>query len=143
MTAPVPIEVRHAIVDDMTFVWRDAKIPAVRLERMIADSQVFLATLKGEPVGFARLEYLWAKFPFLASIFVSEQHRGRGVGGALLAAIEREQREAEQPFLYSSSQADESAAQAWHRRSGFAECGFIAGINRDGIGEVFFRKPIR
>jgi hypothetical protein len=47
------------------------------------------------------------------------------------------------PALYSSSQADEPEAQAWHRRVGFEECGLIAGINRGGVGEVFFRKQLR
>lgn len=44
--------------------------------------------------------------------------------------------------LYSSSQADEPAPQAWHRAVGFAECGFLAGINPGGVGEMFCRKPL-
>ena len=45
-------------------------------------------------------------------------------------------------MLYSSSQADEPEAQAWHRRMGFEECGIVSGINEGGIGEVFFRRPL-
>jgi len=44
--------------------------------------------------------------------------------------------------LFSSSQANEPEPQAWHRHVGFEECGFIAGINEGGVGEVFFRKVL-
>jgi hypothetical protein len=44
--------------------------------------------------------------------------------------------------LYSSSQADEAEPQAWHRHVGFVECGFVAGINAGGVGEIFFRKQL-
>jgi hypothetical protein len=37
---------------------------------------------------------------------------------------------------------DESAPQAWHRWMGFEECGFLAGMNEGGVGEVFFRKAL-
>jgi len=44
--------------------------------------------------------------------------------------------------LFSSSQANEPEPQAWYRHMGFEECGFIAGINEEGVGEVFFRKVL-
>ena len=46
------------------------------------------------------------------------------------------------PQLYSSSQENESAPQAWHLHMGFAECGFISRINAGGVGEVFFVKDL-
>ncbi|MEE3258795.1 MAG: hypothetical protein VX293_06265 [Candidatus Latescibacterota bacterium] len=44
--------------------------------------------------------------------------------------------------LYSSSQANAAPPQACYRHMDFAECGFIAGINEGGIGEVFFCKAL-
>jgi hypothetical protein len=44
--------------------------------------------------------------------------------------------------LYSSSQENESAPQAWHLHMGFAECGFISRFNAGGVGEVFFVKDL-
>jgi len=44
--------------------------------------------------------------------------------------------------LYSSSQANEPEPQTWHRKTGFEECGYIAGIN-NGVGEIFFRKFLK
>src|SRR5207248_2739894 len=101
---------------------------------------VYIATVDETPAGYARIEYLWGKFPFLSMVMVTEQRRRRGVGRALLAAIEADARRAGHAHLYSSSQADEAPAQTWHRQMGFVECGYIAGINPNGIGEIFFRK---
>jgi hypothetical protein len=30
----------------------------------------------------------------------------------------------------------------WHRHMGFVECGFLAGVNSGGVGEVFFVKSL-
>ena len=43
-------------------------------------------------------------------------------------------------FVLSSSAADEAEPQAWHRAVGFEECGFVARLNHDEVGEVFFRQ---
>jgi N-acetylglutamate synthase-like GNAT family acetyltransferase len=136
---PTPILVFLARPGDQTFVSRDPKVPANRLARLIAAGQVYIATHGGENVGFARVEYLWSKLPFLALIWIDAPHRRRGTGRALLDAIEADARAAGHEYLYSSSQADEPVAQAWHRRMGFMECGFIAGLNPGGMGEVLFR----
>lgn len=105
--------------------------------------EIVVAELEGELIGYARLEYLWARVPFLALIRVPSSHQRRGIGRALLAYLEEFLRERGHDALYSSSMADEPDPQAWHRRMGFAECGFIAGINEGGVGEVFFRKMLR
>jgi L-amino acid N-acyltransferase YncA len=60
----------------------------------------------------------------------------------LLRFVEQDLRAGGYRALYSSSQADEAAPQAWHRKSGFQECGIIEGINEGGIGEIFFRKDL-
>jgi GNAT superfamily N-acetyltransferase len=128
--------------NDLAFVSRDPHVPANRLAHLIATGQIYIATRGGENVGFARVEYLWSKLPFLALIWIDAPHRRRGAGRALLDAIEADARAAGHALLYSSSQADEPDAHAWHRRVGFTECGFIAGINPGDVGEVFFRKSI-
>jgi L-amino acid N-acyltransferase YncA len=60
-----------------------------------------------------------------------------------LAHLEAELRERGHALLYSSAESHAAESQAWHRHKGFEECGFIAGINSGGIGEVFFRKHLR
>ena len=110
------------------------------LWRKVGDGDVFVARRNGNPVGYLRLEWLWSKIPYIELIRVLEPHRRSGVGRSLLAHAEAEVAGRGHSVLYSSSQADEAEPQAWHRRMGFEECGLLAGLNENGIGEVFFRK---
>jgi hypothetical protein len=66
----------------------------------------------------------------------------QSVGRAMLRYLENVLCEQGHTALYSSSQANEPEPQAWHRYVGFKECGFIAGINGAGIGEIFFLKDL-
>ncbi len=93
-------------------------------------------------MGYLRLEYLWSKIPYVGLIRVQEAFRRRGVGRAIVDFLDRFLRENGHKVLMSSSQVNEPSAQAWHRAVGFEECGIIAGINKNGIGEVFFRKSL-
>jgi GNAT superfamily N-acetyltransferase len=71
---------------------------------------------------------------------VRPAYRRQGVGRALLGVVGREIRARGHVALYNSSQADEAERQVSHRHVGFAECGFLAGVNAGGVGEVFFRN---
>ena len=103
---------------------------------------MFVALQDDEPVGYLRLEWLWSKLPYIELVHVLAPYRRGGVGRALLAHVEAEAARRGHDALYSSSQADESEPQAWHRRMGFEECGLLAGLNEGGVGEVFFRKTL-
>lgn len=141
MTRP-EIVIRTATEEDLNFVSRDAHLPDAILQRKVSDGDVFLALLEGEPVGYLRLEWLWSTLPYIERIWVRKPHRRAGIGRTLLAHVENDLVGRRHAALYSSSQADEPAPQAWHRRMGFEECGFLAGLNEDGVGEVFFRKAL-
>jgi len=60
----------------------------------------------------------------------------------MIAFVEEFLRQDDHDVVYSSSQVNEPASQAWHRHIGFEECGIINGINEGGIGEIFFRKSL-
>jgi GNAT superfamily N-acetyltransferase len=134
------VTVRPARDADLAFVAQDGYVGEDRVARQIAAGEVWIAEDAGMPLGYLRLEYLWGRVPYIALIRVLPEHRGRGTGRALLSAAEQHASAAGHPWLYSSSQADEPEPQAWHRRMGFSECGFLAGVNERGVGEVFFRK---
>ena len=134
------VTVRPAREADLAFVAQDGYVGEDRVARQIAAGEVWIAEDGTTPLGYVRLEYLWGRVPYIALIRVLPEHRGRGTGGALLSAVEQHASAEGHPWLYSSSQADEPEPQAWHRRMGFAECGFLSGVNERGIGEVFFRK---
>jgi N-acetylglutamate synthase-like GNAT family acetyltransferase len=136
------IHVRVAGQDDLPFVGQDGYLAASVLQRKIAAREVLIAEQDGTAVGYLRLEFLWSTVPYIGLIRVREGWRRRGVGRALVRFVEHELRVGGYRALYSSSQADEAEPQAWHRKVGFQECGFIAGINDGGIGEIFFRKEL-
>lgn len=139
---PLAITVRPATIRDLEFVSRDGALPESIVRRRVADGEVVVALRGGERVGYLRLEWLWSRHPYLELIFVLAPHRRAGVGRALLSHVEEDVVRRGCATLYSSSQADEPEPQAWHRRRGFEECGFLAGVNAGGVGEVFFRKSL-
>jgi GNAT superfamily N-acetyltransferase len=133
----VPSDLEACVALDQPHVPEDVIVAKIERE------EILLAERSGELAGYVRLEYLWSMIPYLGLIWVVEGHRRKGVGRALLRYLEGFLRQKEHAALYSSSQADEPEPQAWHRHVGFGECGFIAGINDGGIGEVFFRKRLK
>jgi len=112
------------------------------LRREIDRKMVILAEVGGKPVGYLRLEYLWLKIPYIGIIRVDRKYRRKGVGAAMIGFLEEHSVRLGHEALYSSSQADEPEPQMWHRKMGFEECGYIAGIN-NGVGEIFFRKLLK
>jgi GNAT superfamily N-acetyltransferase len=64
--------------------------PREVVETSIANSLCFGAYDDGALVGFARLVTDRATFAWLCDVYVAPEHRGRGVGTALMDAIDRE-----------------------------------------------------
>jgi N-acetylglutamate synthase-like GNAT family acetyltransferase len=136
------LRVRYADPRDLDFVSQDRYIPASVVARKIEVREVIVAERDTVPVGYARIEYLWSKLPYIALIRVLPDSRHQGVGRALLGFLENELGAAGHRILLSSSQADEREPQMWHGQMGFAECGRLESINDGGVDEVFFRKEL-
>ena len=136
------ISLRLAQDSDLGFVSQDGYTSEEVIQKKIEAGEVFVAEKDGASVGYLRLEYLWSSEPYISLIRVLESFRKQGVGRALLSYVEDTLRSNGHSALYSSSQVDEPPPQAWHRHMGFQECGIIAGINKGGVGEVFFRKAL-
>jgi len=143
VSSGINISVRQATPADLAFTQQDGYLPPESVLRKIEAHEVLIAEVRGQPAGYLRLEYLWSIEPYIALIRVSPEHRRQGVGRALLAHLEAHLRAQGHLALSSSSQADEPEPQAWHRHMGFEECGLIAGLNDNGVGEIFFRKRLR
>jgi len=138
------IEVRFASQTDLDgcIALDHPTMPAEIIKRKVEQREIIVAEKAGQLVGYLRLEYLWSTVPYIALIWVVEDQRQQGIGRAMLRYLENVLREQGHTALYSSSQANEPEPQAWHRHAGFEECGFIAGMNEGGIGEIFFRKDL-
>ncbi len=117
------------------------RLPDGVLRRKIEGHEVVIALIDGRPVGYAYVDYLWSYVPFIATIWVDEGERNRGVGRSIVAFLEDDTRAKGGEVVYSSSQCDEAEPQAWHRRVGFEECGILTGHN-EGVGELFFCKKL-
>lgn len=132
--------------DDGDLAWlvaNDGHLDESGLRSKLAAGEIVVAEITGERVGLLRLDHLWSAVPFVALVRVVEPARRRGVGRALVAFTADRARARGADVLLSSATADEAAPQAWHLAVGFEECGFIAGLNPGGVGEVVFRRRLR
>jgi len=136
------MNVRFAELKDLDYcIESDYKhVSEALVRKWIEEKVAIVAEVDRKPRGYLRMEYLWLKIPYIGVIRVDEEYRRRGVGTAMIKFLEEYLRRCGYKVLYSSSQANEPEPQAWHRKIGFEECGYIAGINEGGIGEIFFRK---
>jgi GNAT superfamily N-acetyltransferase len=140
---PSGVSIRFAALDDLPWCTEtDPHIGPDTHRRKIELGEVILAIAGERIIGCLRLEYLWSLVPYISVIYVWEDHQRRGVGRALVQFAGQFLLDRGHNTLYSSSEAASPAPQAWHRALGFQECGFIAGINDGGVGEVFFRLDL-
>jgi len=137
------VRIRMAVEEDVPWlVAHDRSIPREEQARKVGAREVVVATIGEARVGLLRLDFIWSKQAYIALVWVREPHRRIGVGKAFLRFLDEHLAALGCGTLLSSSQADEPEPQAWHRRVGFVECGFLAGINEGGVGEVFFRRRL-
>lgn len=77
---------------------------------------------------------------FVSLLAVRAEAAGRGVGRALMAAIEA--RTPPRRWLYVSADADNVAALAFYRKLGFKRVGRLPDLVREGRVELLLRKPV-
>lgn len=158
MEQKLSINVRFAEKGDLNFCVRhDYKhLNEAIIKKKIEEEAVIIAEVNKQPVGYLRISYMWLIIPYLDIICVDEKFRKKAIGIKMIEFLQKYLRREGHRVLYSSSQANEPDPQAWHRRIGFEECGYIVGINhpdgnfsanseteytgKAGIGEIFFRK---
>ncbi|MFX1453356.1 MAG: GNAT family N-acetyltransferase [Promethearchaeota archaeon] len=144
MSQKKSIKVRFAQSSDLDFcIKMEYKhVKEALIKGCIEDELIILAEIGGKTVGYLRIEYIWLIIPYIGLISVIDEYRKQGIGTAMINFLGDFLRKNGFNVLYSSSQVNEPEPQAWHRKIGFEECGYIAGINERGIGEVFFRKNL-
>lgn len=135
--------VRFAGPEDLEWcVVEDGHVTEKIIRNKIVNDEIIVVELDGQLIGYIRLEFLWSTIPYIGLIFVNDEYRNAGVGSKMMDFLETHLRSHGHEIVMSSSQANESEPQAWHRAVGFEECGIINGLNEGGIGEIFFRKKL-
>ena len=127
-----------------TFDPHSQYIDPEKIKSKLRDNEIIFAFDSEKPIGIIKFSYFWATRPYMDLIWVDESHRGKGVGSQLLIFLEKYLVEQGYTYLYTSSEENETAPQAWYKGHGFVQCGTLSAINlpHDENGEVFFYKHI-
>ena len=112
------------------------------IENKIDMHEIIVVERCREIIGYLKIEYIWSQLPYIGLIILKPEFRGRHVGSLMLQYLTDFLRANDYDVLLSSSQVNEPETQMWHRKMGFVECGILNGINKEGVGEVFFRLDL-
>jgi ribosomal protein S18 acetylase RimI-like enzyme len=151
------VEIRDAGRDDLAALSRLAGghalftrygVDAAALERSLTiavagGDALLLAAEERRPLGFAWWVALgaFARSPYLRLLVVAPEATGRGIGGALLDAVEvRAAPMAQDLFLLVTH--DNLSAQRFYARRGYAEVGRLDDYVVAGATEVVLRKRL-
>ena len=117
------IAIRSATEDDFEYC-RKTEFTSVKdtpLRQSIQNGWVYIAEVNEQPIGYARLEFIWLTVPYLALIILEENQRGKGIGTKLMDHIFKELRQQGHEKIFTSSEVMEPEPQKFHRKCGFVE----------------------
>jgi ribosomal-protein-alanine N-acetyltransferase len=104
-------------------------------------SELFVAREGGQPVGFILIHpYGFAGSPYIASIAVAENARGKGIGSLLLAFAEKHA--AGRQFIFLCVSSFNHGAQELYYRLGYERVGEIPNYVVEGHSELLFCKKL-
>ncbi len=107
------------------------------IRRWCERRSVLLAEDASGPLGYGVLEYTFFEQGFVTMLMVAPGARRRGVGEALLRAVEAT---CVTPKLFTSTNVSNQAMQRLLHRVGWQTAGLVHGLD-DGDPELFFRCP--
>lgn len=103
---------------------------------------MYVARLGGTPAGFALVNRRGVVgSPYLATLAVAAEHRGHGVGSALVAHVESVFR-AEAAHLFLCVSSFNPRAHALYQRLGFQQVGELPDYFIDGASELLMHKRL-
>jgi GNAT superfamily N-acetyltransferase len=118
----------------------DHHISPAMLAEKIARSEIFVAKIGPELVGWLRFGYFWDNIPFMNLLFVLEAQRGKDIGRQLVLYWENAMQTQGFDQVFTSTLADESA-QHFYRKLGYRDCGSL--FLPDEAAEIILRKPLK
>lgn len=102
----------------------DRHVSAEQLARVVAQGRVLVARLDGRAVGHLRWGLFWDEVPFMNLLHVVPEHRGAGVGSAIVAEWEHRARAARHTFVLTSTVSAETS-QHFYRKLGYVDAGVL------------------
>lgn len=111
----------------------------LELKRMAQQESCILALGDGRPLGFAVLQYSFFGNGFIPLICVAPEHRGKGIGLALLVELAHQ---CLTPKLFTSTNASNASAQRLFSRAGFTRSGIVENLD-EGDPELIYFKAVR
>jgi ribosomal protein S18 acetylase RimI-like enzyme len=118
----------------------DNHISPAMLAEKIARSEIFVAKIGPELVGWLRFGYFWDNIPFMNLLFVLESQRGKDIGRQLVLHWEKAMQNQGFDQVFTSTLADENA-QHFYRKLGYRDCGSLFLPNE--AAEIILRKPLK
>jgi len=107
------------------------------------DSELFIARQNHTPRGFLLLRDRGIVYsPYIASLAVSPEARGLGIGGRLLDFVEERQRAASKHIFLCVSSFN-TRARALYERHGYAVIGELKDYVIDGLSEYLMSKRLQ
>lgn len=115
--------VRPACPDDLDILAKaDRHVPRERMRKLVSDGFVLAAFIGDSFAGWLRYGLFWDGIPFMNMLFVLEEHRGNGIGTALVREWERLAAEKGHNVVMTSTQANETS-QHFYRKLGYRDLG--------------------
>lgn len=146
------VAVRDARADDIAVIERieEASFDGDRLSRRSlvhhltsSTCDLIMATLRGEPVGYALVFYRSGSgLARLYSIASAPEARGAGVGSRLLSACERRARRRGRDRMRLEVRADNTAAISLYRAFGYRDFGRYEAYYEDGAPALRMEKML-
>ena len=131
--------IRPALSADLPLLAEyDRHIAREELHNLIALGRVAIAEEGETFLGWLRWNLFWDNTPFLNMLYLSEPHRGKGCGKALMQWWEAEMRKLGFSTVMTSTASDEYA-QHFYRKLGYTAIGGF-GLPGESYELVFSKK---
>ncbi|NLH50436.1 MAG: GNAT family N-acetyltransferase [Myxococcales bacterium] len=111
------------------------------LRRPDAALRRFTVEIDDRPCAVLAVRYPWLRGSFLEILAVSEGWHGQGIGGALLAWLEKQAARLA-PNLWVTVSSFNEPALAFYRARGYADAAVLPGLLRPEFDEILLRKGL-
>ncbi|MEM3596694.1 MAG: GNAT family N-acetyltransferase [Candidatus Bathyarchaeia archaeon] len=104
----------------------------------------FVAEENGEIVGYSRIHfYRWNNSAYVITVLVDSRHRCKGIGTALLKAMEAFAKKKKARVIMFDTAIDNTPALQLYFKNGYKICGYNDKIYQDGKVALYLAKELQ